>query len=136
MKDQVRDLALVEALAGTNITSDTDTTGADVDMQGFEAVTMIVQVGPYTDGDYEVVVEHADDDGSGNPDTWSAVPDDDLLGSETTLSSAGAFKIGYRGIKRHVRLKITSTNTSTGAYVSGVAVQGHGRRAPYQTQTV
>lgn len=136
MKDLFHNLSIAEALAGTNITGNTDTDGATVDMQGYESVMFAVQVGPYTDGDYEVVVEEAADDGTGSPDTWSAVDDADLHGTESTLSQAEAFKIGYRGIKRFVRIKITSTNVSTGAYLSALAVQGNARRKPDTTQSV
>lgn len=135
VKDLFHDLKAEVALAAQEIASNTDTNGADITHADFQSVTFVGQVGNYTDGDYAVKLQEADDDGSGSPDTWADVDAEDLLGSAPTVSTANWFKLGYRGIKPHVRLVVTSTNVTTGAYVSAVALLSHARRAPFTATT-
>lgn len=120
------------ALDVQTISTDTTTDGNDIDMTGYQSVMFAFFTGDYTDGDYEPLIEHADDDGTGSPDTYTAVDDDDLLPTGTgqeaarSLGAANAIdQIGYRGSKKFVRLAIVSTSTTTGATVGAVAVQGH-----------
>lgn len=136
MKDLHNNLELVNALSGTAVGSNTTTNGANVHMEGFESVEFVVTAGPYTDGSYAIKLQHADDDGNGSPDTWADVDSGDLLGSTGTLSSAGHYKLGYRGIKEWVRVVVTSTSVTSGATVSAIAVQGHARVNPKTTQAV
>lgn len=136
VKDLFHDLSVEVALAGQNVTSNTTTNGADITWGDFQGLTFIGQVGPYTDGDYEIGLEEDSDDGAGSPSgTWTDVPSDDLLGAAPTISSAGWFKIGYRGVEPHVRLTVTSTSVTTGAYVSALAVKSHAREAPFTATT-
>lgn len=135
VKDLFHDIKTEVALEAQTIGANTDTDGADITHADFQSVTFVGQVGNYTDGDYEVIVQDASDDGTGSPDTWSAADDSDVLGSEPTVSTANWFKVGYRGIEPHVRLRITSTNVTTGATVSALAVLSHARSAPFTATT-
>lgn len=114
------------------IATDTTTNGNNIDMQFYQSVMFAFFTGSYTDGDYEPLLEEADDDGTGSPDTFSAVADADLLPTGTgqeaakSLGAANAIdQIGYRGTKRWLRLSIISTATTSGATVGAVAVQAH-----------
>lgn len=64
---------------------------------------------------------------------FAAVADADLLGTEDaqklTLTAAGSSKIGYRGNKRYVGIRLYGVGTAT-AIVSAVAVLGKPDRAP------
>ena len=137
-KDTFHDLDLAIALAGQTISSNTDTEGASIDTSENESVTFVMSVGPYNDGTYELTIQEADDDGTGNPDTFADADAADILGDDATpsLDAAGFLKVGYRGAKKWVRVVVTSTSTTSGASVSCVAVLGHGRYMPYATQAV
>jgi len=120
------------ALDVQTINTDTTTDGNNIDMTGYQSVMFAYFTGSYTDGDYEPLIEEADDDGTGSPDTYSAVADADLLPTGTgqeaarSLGAANAInQIGYRGNKKFVRLAIVSTSTTTGATVGAIAIQGH-----------
>lgn len=116
----------VNAFDAQTIASDTTTNGNSIDMQGFQSVVFAGQVANYNDGDYTPLIEESSDNSN-----WSAVADADLLPTGTgqeaaaQLSAAGTFKLGYRGNERYVRLSIVSANTSTGANVAAMGVQGH-----------
>lgn len=136
VKDLFHDLSVEVALAGQNIGSDTTTNGNDITHADFMSVTFVGVVGPYTDGDFELGLEEDTDDGTGSPSgTWTDVAAEDLLGTAPTISSAGWFKLGYRGVEPHVRLTVTSTSVTTGAYVSANALLSHARRAPFTATT-
>lgn len=133
------------ALAPQTVNSDTTTNGATIDRSGYGAVLFALLVGNYTDGSYQLNVEHADDDGNGSPDTWADVPDGELLPREetsdaaedgTALSAAGISKIGYTGTKKFVRANVVSTSTSTGATVAVACMLSHGRHLPFETQAI
>ena len=136
VKDQSTDLKVETALAGQNITSNTTTNGADIFTADYQSVTFVGMVGPHTDGAYAVALEEDTDDGSGSADgSWSSVASDDLIGDAPTKESAGWFKLGYRGILPHVRVTVTSTGVTSGAYVSAMALLGHAREAPFTATT-
>ena len=118
------------ALDTAAISSDTTTVGNIIDMQGFESLEFLLQLGAITDGAYAVLIEDGDDSGLSDA---AAVSDAFLLGLEATAAFTATdddkvSKIGYIGPKRFVRLSIVSTGTTTGAAAVGAtAVQGHAR---------
>lgn len=138
MQDQYHSIKDVAALAPQAITSNTEVDGASVDRTGWEAVTFSYQVGSYSDGDFTITIQHADDDGAGSPDTWADVADADLLGTEAgaALSAAGIGRIGYIGGKKWVRIQVAGASVTSGASVSATAILGMGRHLPYDTQAV
>lgn len=136
VKDLFHDLSVEVALDGQNIASATTVNGNDITHADFQSVTFVGVLGPYTDGDYAIGLEEDTDDGSGNPSgSWTDVASDDLLGTAPTISTAGWFKLGYRGVEPHVRLTVTSTSVTTGAYISANALLSHARRAPFTATT-
>lgn len=119
------------------LTADEDST--TFDMQGFESLVAIVQVG--ASGDtlsgsvfLELILEHGDEqDGSDAVAVTSA--DDVLPGTALALGvfatiddpaeDDAVFKIGYRGTKRYVRVAVDLTGTHTnGIPVSVIGIKG------------
>jgi len=140
MKDLHNNITPAIALKLQTIATDTTTDGEDIAMANFESCEFIVATGTVTDGDYAVMIEEADDDGAGSPDTYAEVADADLIGTEAGASFDAdddddkVSKIGYIGTKAWVRLAIVSTNTSSGAVIGAIAVRGHRTDMPDATQ--
>lgn len=140
MKDLHNNVQLHVALKIQEITTDTTTVGEEIDTQGFESAEFAFQTGTVTDGDYLPLLEEADDDGAGSPDTFSAVADVDLLGTEAGAGFTADTdddkigKLGYRGNKQWLRLSIVSTNTTSGAFAGAQAILSNARDLPKDTQ--
>lgn len=133
MRDMKNNVKVLNALDIQTIATDTNTDGEIIDLRGFESCTFVFQTGTVTDGDYTVVIQEGDEANLSDAD---AVADKDLLGTEADASFDAddddneVSKIGYVGEKRYVRMRIVSTNTSSGAVVGAVAVLGHPHAAP------
>lgn len=89
-----------------------------IDMQGNSSLTFAIATGSLADADatFTVLVEEGD---ASNLSDAAAVADADLLGTEALASfifsdDGKCFKVGYKGMKRYVRLTITPA-TNTGA---------------------
>lgn len=134
MKDIQTTLDFVPQFAPGALTA-SPTDGADVDLQDYDACMFAIHVGTWTDGTFTFEVEEADDDGSGSADTYAAVADAQLIGTEPVVSDGtnddSVVYVGYRGSKRFVRLTLAVTGSpTTGAAVSAVAIRGHYRHQP------
>lgn len=134
MKDIESILLASTALPAQSIATDTTTNGSAIDMQGYESVMATYFTGAYTDGDYTPLVLEGDDTNVSNA---SAVADADLLPSGTGQEAAAVIsaantvtQMGYRGTKRYIFFSVVSANTTTGATVGAIAVQGHPAKAP------
>jgi len=104
------------------VNTDTTTNGVSVDTQGYESIMLVYGVGALTDGDYTPLVQESSDNSN-----WSNVADADLIGAEADKALSvdnTVSKIGYKGNERYVRASVVSANTTTGADVFAVAVQG------------
>ena len=127
--DQKSDIKQLSALNIQSITTDTTTAGNEIDMQGFEALTLVIQAGTLTDGTYTPLVQESDTSGSGFTD----VANDDLVGTEADAAvdaSNEIKRIGYVGKKRYVKLSIVSTSTTSGGTVGSAAIQGAAKHNP------
>ena len=135
MRDDFHNLKHKVGLAPTSISSDTTTNGAEIDRDSAMTLTAFMLVGGYSGGDFEMKVMHADDDGTGNPDSFSEVPDSDLIGTEagSNLDGNGVSKIGYTGGKAFVRVDVVSANGANGT-VGVTVVEGGLYHAPDDTQ--
>lgn len=106
---------------------------------GYAALTLEWLPGLWTDGNHSIVIEEADDDGTGNPGTYATVVAADLLGdanavsvtvssvvstqfAPVTAASTLVQRIDYIGRKRWVRTRYVASGTTTGMVF---AVQGH-----------
>lgn len=110
-----------------------------IDCANFTSNTFIGQFGSVADADttFTVLVEDGNDSGLSDN---AAVDDAYLIGVEAMGiqydSDNKAFKIGYKGPKRYVRVTITPANNSGNIFLSGSWVQMGARSLPQTTQVV
>ena len=128
-KDLTRKLKNEIAVDIQASTTDTTTVGNIINVGESEVgVNFTFFSGVYTDGTYDILIEHGDDSGLSDA---AAVPDEQLLGQDPTSSTApeaqaqiGAAdeikKIGYVGAKKFARASIVSTSTSSGATLGSI----------------
>lgn len=135
MKDMHNNIKVVHAITPQAV----GTTGAAngklsavIDRQGYESVEFVFSSGAsasVADTITPIVYESDTATTAG----FAAVADADLLGLEAdqklTLTAAGSSKIGYRGNKRYVGIRLYGLGTAT-AIVSSVAVLGNPHQAP------
>lgn len=120
------------ALDDTNIATDTTTNGEIIDTALFDSLEFIPRTGTLVDGDYAISMEHGDES---NLSDATAVTAEETIGVATELSAANEVtRVGYIGKKQFVRLVITSTNTSTGADLSAIAIQSNAHHMPVADQ--
>jgi hypothetical protein len=103
---------------------------AVIDRQGFESAEFIFSSGTSaTVADTITPIVYESD--TATTAGFAAVADADLIGSETalTLNAAKSGKIGYRGNKRYLGIRLYGLGTAT-AIVSAVAVLGNPNDAP------
>ena len=134
MKDLLNLVHPVRAIAPVSVADNTAQVGAVVDRQGFESLTFLIATGVIADADatFSVTVEHGSNSALSDA---AVVPATELVG--TTTLAGFTFdddnetrKIGYRGIKRYVRLTITPLNNAAAALVSATALLGHPAQVP------
>lgn len=127
MKDIKSDLGFVQSLAPAARTASANGTG--VDLQGYNAALVVIDLGAWTDGSHTFEVQESDDNS-----TFSAVADADLLGTEPVMDAADEdntiHKIGYVGTKRYIRVATTVSGTTTGAVYGASVIRGHANVAP------
>ncbi len=97
-----------------------------IDMQGNSSLTFAIATGSLADADatFAVLVEEGD---ASNLSDAAAVADADLLGTEALAAPLFSddnkvLKIGYKGIKRYVRLTITPANNTGAALLCVIAI--------------
>jgi len=107
-------------------TGDTAVTSEIIDMQPNSSLTFAIATGSLADADatFTVLVEEGD---AANLSDAAAVADVDLLGTEALAAplfsdDSKVFKIGYKGIKRYVRLTITPANNTGAALLCVIAI--------------
>ena len=117
--------------------------GADVDTEGYNSLTFVVNVGTFTGGgsmltseEITFALQHADASTAGGAGTYTDVPSQYIVMSGTNTVTSGqflsltsasfsgaAYPVGYVGPKRYVRLRTSGVQTSL-ASVAGLAVLG------------
>jgi hypothetical protein len=121
--DQKTLLKPVKALNIGAITTNTTTVGNSIDLVGFSACTILVELGARTDGTFTPVVQDSDDNS-----VFADVIDQFLIGTEleAVVNTANTIKtIGYVGKKRYVKLSLVSSAVTSGATASATAILGH-----------
>lgn len=129
MRDLHNNVAVSQMLDPATTTADATT--SSIDLQGYDAAEVIVNVGQ--SGDtlsgtvyWDFILQESDDN-----TVFSVVADADALSSNTlasgvfqTVDATGeedtAYKVGYVGGKRYVHVKIDATGTHTNGTVLGV----------------
>jgi hypothetical protein len=108
-----------------------DANGANIDRYrngGYNALTLMLLPGAWTDGTHAYIIEEADDNGSGSPGTYAAVSTDDLIDDTSatfvpiTAATTTIQRIDYIGRKRWVRVRYDYTAGSSGAAFAVVAL--------------
>ena len=135
MRDLISNLHLKRAIAPAAAVSDnTAFVSQIIDVQGYDSLTFAILAGSLADADatFTTLVEHGD---AANLSDAAAVADADLVGTEALASFTFAddnkvFKIGYRGLKRYVRLTITPANNSGASYIAALAILDHAAYQP------
>lgn len=115
MRDLYSDLAATPALAPA--VQAAAATGGIIDTLGKMGLVFVVTTGAIAgDGDFGVTLQESDTTAPGDfADADPAVIDSD---APATLAAASAFRLGYRGFKRYVRLSLTKaggTSIAAGA---------------------
>ena len=134
MKDLLNLVHPVRAISPVSVADNTAQVGVIVDRQGYESLTFLIAIGAVADPDATFTV-HLDHGSAADLSDGALVPAADLLGT-TTLAGFRfdddneTRKIGYRGIKRYVRLTITPVNNAAAALISSIALLGHPALVP------
>lgn len=133
MKDMMNQFHPVVAIAPVVATDNTALASSALDRIGYDSVTFVIATGTLADADatFAVLVEECDTSNG----VYTAVADGDLIGTEAlagfTFAADGATrKIGYRGIKRYLKLTVTPSANSGNAPLAAVAIMGHPSRVP------
>jgi hypothetical protein len=104
--------------------------GTGVDLANYDAAVVEIHAGAWTDGTHIFEVQESDASASG----YTAVADAYLDGAEPTVSSGGTaaqiYTVGYKGIKRYIRVITTVSGTTTGAVYGVTVLRGKARVKP------
>lgn len=137
MRDLMNDIDLRVAITPRVVSDNTAAVGENIDRTGYESLTFAIATGTLADVDatFVTLVEHADDNGSGAPGAYAAVPDDQLVGTEALAgfdfsADVKCRKIGYVGDKKWARLTVTPANNAGSAPLAAVAILGHAHLRP------
>lgn len=123
------------------ITTNTTTVGNVIDTKDFDAIEFALATGVITDGEYDMIVEHADNVGMTGAEV---VPAADLLGVSTQLTASDLLtRIGYIGgtlangtyaKRQFLQVSIVSADTSTGGTMGVLAYQSNYKHQPVADQ--
>lgn len=124
-KDHVNSIGVALAVSPAVLTA--TNTSAAIDLQGFEAATVVVSTGAIAgSGNFTPKLQESDASGSGFTDVAAK----DLIGSfPAVLAADTAYKVGYLGSKRYVRTVIT-LNSGTSIAASAAIIRAHARSKP------
>lgn len=118
--DLVNNIKVVNAINAAAITDDSSESSA-IDTAGFESVTVVAQMATFTSGAGKIqILESETSAGS-----FTAVADEDLINVPEKMAAAGdVSKVGYRGHKQFIKVKIVKDSTIS-ATVGAVVILGH-----------
>lgn len=148
MRDLASRLKSVVAIAAATYAA--DTTPASLDLQGFDSALLNIHVGAGgitfdATNKIEFVMTHADDDGTGNPGSYSNVAATDINGEGAPATvtngivkalvaahaAADITEIGYIGGKRYLKILADFSGThGTGTPIAVELIKGAPRNAP------
>lgn len=133
MEDLKSNLKTSRAISPAAILAGNGTlTSEIIDTKDFGSVLFAIMSGVLTDATYTCNLYEGD---ASDMSDETVVATADLLGQSAgfTFSSSEdntVKKVGYRGSKRYVRLKIVQSGATTGGYINALAIQGHAKSAP------
>lgn len=127
-------VSVVRGLSPVSVSDNTAQVSQILDRRGYLAVLFAIGLGSLADADvtFTVLLEHGD---AANLSDAAAVPDEDLIGTE--LLAGFQFdddnetrKLGYRGVKRYLRLTITPANNTSAALLTVLGLLGGPQQGP------
>lgn len=120
--DLVNNIKVVNAVNSDSLIDDSSESAA-IDTAGFESVTVIAQMSAFTSGAGKISISECDtSDGS-----FTAVAESDLINAPESMAAAGAVsKVGYRGHKQFIKVKIAK-DSAISATVGAVVILGNAR---------
>lgn len=126
LKDNHNKFDVKRAISPVSVSDNTAQVSQIIDLQAYQSLEFLITAGSLADADatFTTLVEHGD---ASNLSDAAAVSDSELLGTEAGASFVfsddnAVYKIGYRGIKRYVRLTITPANNASAALLAAVAI--------------
>lgn len=129
MYDLMNKVNLKRAIAPVSVADNTAQVSQIIDRAGYDSMMFAIVLGSIADADatFAVTLEHGDDSALADTAVPAAA---DLIGTTTLAafqfdSDNACRKIGYKGLKRYVRMTITPTNNSSAALLCAVAILGN-----------
>lgn len=105
------------------------TTGDAVDLLGFGAAVVVIHAGVATDGTFVPTLEESNASGSG----FTTVAAGNLSGSFADITASAdevVQEVGYLGTKRYIRVVLTESVASAGAFITASVVRARARTLP------
>jgi hypothetical protein len=134
MRDLLNNIAPKRAISPVSVSDTTAQVGEWVDTLGYDSLTFLILIGSVADADatFTVLVEDADESDQGDV---AAVADAYLIGTEALAGfqfddDNEIRKVGYKGLKKYVRVTVTPVGNASAAVISAVAVLGHPQSGP------
>ena len=134
MNDLLNNINPKRAISPVSVADTTAQVGQWIDRLGYESLTFVILIGSIADADatFTVLVEDAD---ASNQSDAAAVADAFLIGTEALAGfqfddDNECRKIGYKGLKRYVRLTITPVANASAALVAATALLGNPLTGP------
>lgn len=120
--DLVNNIKVVNAVNSDALTDDSSESAA-IDTAGFESVTVVAQMSAFTSGAGKISISECDTSNG----SFTAVAESDLINAPERMAVAGAVsKVGYRGHKQFIKVKIAKDSTIS-ATVGAVVILGNAR---------
>lgn len=124
MRDQKSDVDFKSSIAPQAAITAT-ATGSSVDLLGYEAATVILNVGVITDGTHTPKLQESADNV-----TFTDVVAADLVGAFAAIASSTNQRVGYIGSQRYIQVVSTVSGASSGGYYSAAVLRGYPAQRP------
>lgn len=120
--DLVNNIKVVNAVDSVAVTGDSSESVA-IDTAGFESVTVVAQMADFASGAGKISISECDTSNG----SFTAVAESDLINAPERMAAAGAVsKVGYRGHKQFIKVKIVKDPVIS-ATVGAVVILGNAR---------
>ena len=143
MKDMYNNIEIAQVI--DPVVASASVTAVEVDLQGYNSATILAYFGTNAGNlsgtnKWTVELTHADDDGTGSAGAYANVGSDDVLGVtpssgviltlDADAEDNTAYKVGYVGGKRFIKIGLTKHASAPNIPVSICVVKGDGELVP------
>lgn len=145
LRDTYSNFSYVIALETQNYTPAAVLSGAQIDTQGFEAVTFVFTIGNHasvsTASYIDLILQHGPTESALGASNWSDVPASQMIHSvyaKTSTTSTGLVKrlndsgtgsttyvVGYQGSARYLRVQVSANAATESGLVACTAILGY-----------